>query len=65
MSPRPKPRQRTAKMCDIGQLEEETQAETTAGSRTATSSMSIALSNTFSTEKSQASTNDSVLVRMS
>ncbi len=52
-------------MCDIGQLEEETQAETTAYSRTATSSMSIALSNTFSTEKSQTSTNDSVLVRMS
>ncbi|XP_059410022.1 microtubule-associated protein 9-like isoform X2 [Carassius carassius] len=61
MSPRPKPRQRTANMCDIGQLEEETQAETTACSRTATSSMSIDLSNTFSTEKSQISTNDSVL----
>uniref|UniRef100_A0A671K308 Microtubule-associated protein 9 n=1 Tax=Sinocyclocheilus anshuiensis TaxID=1608454 RepID=A0A671K308_9TELE len=53
--------QRTANMCDIGQLEEETQAETTACSRTATSSMSIDLSNTFSTEKSQISTNDSVL----
>ncbi|XP_043107155.1 microtubule-associated protein 9 isoform X2 [Puntigrus tetrazona] len=60
-SPRPKPRQRTANTCDTGQLEEETQAETTACSRTATSSMSIALSNTFSTEKSQTSTNDSVL----
>ncbi|XP_058625838.1 microtubule-associated protein 9 isoform X1 [Onychostoma macrolepis] len=61
MLPRPKPRQRTANMCDIGLLEEETQAETTACSRTATSSMSIAFSNTFSTEKSQTSTNDSVL----
>uniref|UniRef100_A0A8C2J3R1 Microtubule-associated protein 9 n=1 Tax=Cyprinus carpio TaxID=7962 RepID=A0A8C2J3R1_CYPCA len=61
MSPRPKPRQRAANMCAIGQLEEETQAETTACSRTATSSMSIDLSNTFSTEKSQISPNDSVL----
>ncbi|KAI2668547.1 Microtubule-associated protein 9 [Labeo rohita] len=61
MSPRPKPRQRTANMCDIGQLEEETQAESTACSRTATSSMSIALSNTFSSEKSHTSTNDSVM----
>uniref|UniRef100_A0A673GCM3 Microtubule-associated protein 9-like n=1 Tax=Sinocyclocheilus rhinocerous TaxID=307959 RepID=A0A673GCM3_9TELE len=61
MSPRPKPRQRTANMGDIGQLEEETQAETTACSRTATFSMSIDLSNTFSAEKSQISTNDSVL----
>lgn len=52
-------------MCDIGQLEEETQAESTACSRTATSSMSIALSNTFSSEKSHTSTNDSVMVRMS
>ncbi|KAK2908829.1 hypothetical protein Q8A67_004666 [Cirrhinus molitorella] len=61
MSPRPKPRQRTANMCEIGQLEEETQVETTACSRTATSSMSIALSNTLSFEKFQTSTNDSVL----
>ncbi|XP_026060241.1 microtubule-associated protein 9 isoform X3 [Carassius auratus] len=61
MSPRPKPRQRTVNMCDIGQLGEETQEETTACSRTATSSMSIDLSNTFSTEKSLISTNDSVL----
>uniref|UniRef100_A0A673HP95 Microtubule-associated protein 9-like n=1 Tax=Sinocyclocheilus rhinocerous TaxID=307959 RepID=A0A673HP95_9TELE len=59
MSPRPKPRQRTVNMCDFGQLEEKTSAETPAYSRTATSSMSIALS----TEKSQTSASDSVLVR--
>uniref|UniRef100_A0A671M9F9 Microtubule-associated protein 9 n=1 Tax=Sinocyclocheilus anshuiensis TaxID=1608454 RepID=A0A671M9F9_9TELE len=59
MSPRPKPRQRTVYMCDFGQLEEKTSAETPAYSRTATSSMSIALSS----EKSQTSASDSVLVR--
>ncbi|XP_042622657.1 microtubule-associated protein 9-like isoform X10 [Cyprinus carpio] len=57
MSPRPKPRQRTVNMCDFGQLEEEPPAETPAYSRTATSSMSIALSS----EKSQTSASDSVL----
>ncbi|XP_016357370.1 microtubule-associated protein 9 isoform X2 [Sinocyclocheilus anshuiensis] len=57
MSPRPKPRQRTVYMCDFGQLEEKTSAETPAYSRTATSSMSIALSS----EKSQTSASDSVL----
>uniref|UniRef100_A0A8C1QH67 Microtubule-associated protein 9 n=1 Tax=Cyprinus carpio TaxID=7962 RepID=A0A8C1QH67_CYPCA len=59
MSPRPKPRQRTVNMCDFGQLEEEPPAETPAYSRTDTSSMSIALSS----EKSQTSASDSVLVR--
>ncbi|XP_048053193.1 microtubule-associated protein 9 isoform X2 [Megalobrama amblycephala] len=59
MSPRPKPRLRTANMCDTGQLEEETQAETPAFSRTATSSMSIPFSNRSSSEKSQTSTNES------
>uniref|UniRef100_A0A672LK85 Microtubule-associated protein 9 n=1 Tax=Sinocyclocheilus grahami TaxID=75366 RepID=A0A672LK85_SINGR len=59
MSPRPKPRQRTVNMCDFRQLEEKTSAETPAYSRTATSSMSIALSS----EKSQTSACDSVLVR--
>uniref|UniRef100_A0A672LN91 Uncharacterized protein n=1 Tax=Sinocyclocheilus grahami TaxID=75366 RepID=A0A672LN91_SINGR len=57
MSPRPKPRQRTVNMCDFRQLEEKTSAETPAYSRTATSSMSIALSS----EKSQTSACDSVL----
>ncbi|KAK7166346.1 hypothetical protein R3I93_006197 [Phoxinus phoxinus] len=60
MSPRPKPRQRTANMCDTGQLEEETQAETPGFSRTATSSMSIPFSNRSSSEKSQTSTTESV-----
>uniref|UniRef100_A0A8C1WB13 Microtubule-associated protein 9 n=1 Tax=Cyprinus carpio TaxID=7962 RepID=A0A8C1WB13_CYPCA len=57
MSPRPKPRQRTVNMCDFGQLEEEPPAETPAYSRTATSSMSIALSS----EKSQTSASDIVI----
>ncbi|XP_056121097.1 microtubule-associated protein 9 [Rhinichthys klamathensis goyatoka] len=60
MSPRPKPRQRTANMCDTGQLEEESQAETPGFSRTATSSMSIPFSNRSSSEKSQTSTTESV-----
>ncbi|KAG1956846.1 microtubule-associated protein 9 isoform X4 [Pimephales promelas] len=60
MSPRPKPRQRTANMCDPGQLEEETQAETPGFSRTATSSMSIPFSTRSSSEKSQTSTTESV-----
>ncbi|XP_051764667.1 microtubule-associated protein 9 isoform X4 [Ctenopharyngodon idella] len=55
MSPRPKPRQRTANMCDTGQLEEEPQAETPAFSRTATSSMSIPFSNRSSSEKTNES----------
>ncbi|XP_067297748.1 microtubule-associated protein 9 [Pseudorasbora parva] len=60
MSPRPIPRQRTANICDTGQLEEETHAETPAFSRTATSSMSIPFSNRSSSEKSHTSYNDSV-----
>ncbi|XP_051560995.1 microtubule-associated protein 9 isoform X2 [Myxocyprinus asiaticus] len=55
-SPRPKPRQKTLNMWDSCQLEEETQAETPACSRAATSSMSIALSNMSSSEKSQTPT---------
>ncbi|XP_026126646.1 microtubule-associated protein 9-like isoform X3 [Carassius auratus] len=53
MSPRPKPRQRTVKMCDIGQSEEESPAY----SRTDTSSVSIALA----PEKSRTSASDGVL----
>ncbi|XP_051993262.1 microtubule-associated protein 9 [Xyrauchen texanus] len=55
-SPRPKPRQKALHMGDSCQLEEETQAETPAGSGAATSSMSIALSNMSSSEKSQTPT---------
>ncbi|XP_059407429.1 microtubule-associated protein 9-like isoform X2 [Carassius carassius] len=53
MSPKPKPRQRIVNMCDFGQSEEETPAY----SRTATSSVSIALAS----GKSQTSASDSVL----
>ncbi|XP_057188650.1 microtubule-associated protein 9 isoform X4 [Triplophysa rosa] len=60
MSPRPMPRQKTGKMCDSGQLEENTEAETPACSGVATSSMSIVLSNTSSLDKIRTSTNDSV-----
>jgi len=51
-------------MCDPGQLEEETQAETPGFSRTATSSMSIPFSTRSSSEKSQTSTTESVQVKM-